>query len=80
MTTSFAELITILRRIESRQDSMTSAISTLADAVENQTTMIEELNDWLREPPSSALPDALAAINAKLDDIQAAIARLGGRQ
>lgn len=80
MTASFAELITILRRLESRQDSIVSAITTLADAIENQTTMMEELNEWLREPPSSVLTDALAAIAAKLDDIQLAISGLGGRQ
>jgi uncharacterized protein YukE len=78
--TSFAEFMTAIRRLERNTDALMTATTTLAGAIEDQTKMLEELNEWLREPPPSTLSDALAAITAKLDEIAASVASLGGRQ
>jgi hypothetical protein len=39
-----------------------AAMSGLADIMGTNTAMLTELMDWLKQPPSSELPDLLSAL------------------
>ena len=56
-----------LARIETRQESLVSAIGGLTDVMAQTRDLVTELMAWLQEPPSSDLPDTLKAMANALE-------------
>ena len=59
-----------LTRWEQRQELMVSSMQGMLDIMVTTRDMITELSEWLKQPPSSDLPDLL-----KIDALPEAVAR-----
>lgn len=75
MTTDTERLI----RVERRQETVIQGISGLADIGQVNNTMLAELTDWLKQPPSNDLTEALAALSAAVAEMRKEIAELPER-
>ena len=64
-----------LTRWEQRQELMVSSMEGMLDIMVTTRDMITELSEWLKQPPSSDLPDLLKVLIAKIDALPEAVAR-----
>ncbi len=55
-----------LDRWERRQEAMISAIGDLAAITESTHTLVVELMEWLKAPPSNAIPDLIEELTGTL--------------
>lgn len=62
-----------LINIERRQDIMIAAMNALADTMQVNNAMLAELAEWLKTPPSSALPELLEKLVATVGEQRLAI-------
>jgi hypothetical protein len=64
-----------LARMERRQEALIAGVDGLTDVMQMNTAMLTELMEWLKQPPSSDLPDLLGAlvlaVNEMRDEIRA---------
>lgn len=69
-----------LAKIETRQEHMISAIHGLTDYMEQSRDLITKLMEWLQEPPSNDLPDALRALVKTIEGQSHLIEKLAARR
>jgi hypothetical protein len=68
-----------LARMERRQEALIAGISGLVDIMQMNTAMLTELMEWLKQPPSSELPDLLQALVATIHEMREEIRVLPAR-
>jgi len=66
-----------LARMEMRQEALIGPIGGLTDVIEQTRAMLAELATWLKQPPSSDLPDLIRHMTAALENNTDAIANIG---
>lgn len=59
-----------LARMERRQEALIAGVDGLVDVMQMNTAMLTELMEWLKQPPSSELPDLLTAMVAAVDEMR----------
>jgi hypothetical protein len=59
-----------LARMERRQEQMIAGIDGLADVMQMNVAMLTELIEWLKQPPSSELPDLLSALVSTVHEMR----------
>ncbi len=64
------------QRIIRQNNAIIDAISGLAEAVDRQTTLLETLNEWMREPDTRDLGDTLATMAHNLHAIGLQVSEL----
>ena len=65
-----------LARMERRQEAIIQAINLQTEAVTAVGAMVQRIDDFLRQPPSSDLADTLRAILAAVTEINAMVTEL----
>lgn len=75
-----------LKRLNTRQEAMVSAMHGLTDVMQQTRDLVAELMAWLQEPPSSDMADTLKALvqqvqeqNGHLKTIGEVLIELPGR-
>ena len=63
-------------RWERRQELMITTIGDLATIIGNTHDLVVELMAWLKEPPSTALPELISGMLDALKDLQEHVAAL----
>lgn len=59
-----------LTRIERRQENLIVVIGRLADSMEAMNATLTELSAWLREPPSTDLPELIGTLVTTVNDMR----------
>jgi hypothetical protein len=62
-------------KLNTRIEALVGGIAALADVVQLTHSMVCNLAEWLKEPPSTDLPKLLRQIVAKLDALPSEVAR-----
>jgi hypothetical protein len=66
-------------RYERRQEQIVQGMNVIAGTLEAQTGMLRELAAWLKQPPSSDLPDLLKALIVRTDTVSEIAVQLGAK-
>ncbi len=66
-----------LDRWERRQEAMISAVGDLATITGSTHTLVVELMEWLKAPPSNAIPDLMGDLTGALRALAAAVEAQG---
>lgn len=64
-----------LARMERRQEALVQAIDGLANVITINNAMLTELMEWMKQPPSSELPDLIKALIAMVSEMPAKVAK-----
>ena len=68
-----------ITRWEQRQELIIASMQGMLDTLEVIRDTIAELASWLKEPPSSDLPDLLKALILRADTISDQIVQIGAK-